>query len=619
MKKYLLSSAMIFLSSNAFGQNGQDLNKNNEDIIVLGTRLGNIDKNNLTSPAIIITETEIINRGQQYVSDLLRTIPGVAVNSSGPQGSLTQVRVRGSEANHVLVLIDGIEMNNPTTGEFDFAGLRSSDVIRIEILKGEQSALYGSDAIGGVISIITRANSASQSVQGSVSVGSHESYQGNIHAIIPVGSASLSLNGTAFKSQGYDISGLGGEKDGSKGSNINLGLNNVNFAGISLSAKFGFSDITTDIDEDTDFNGRLDNTNGETNVKSDTARIDAKFDLAGFSNAITSHMVATDTNTQAGFSSLSKGARHGINWVTKKVIGSNTISFLTEAEHESYSILPNFTEADAEPEIWSYALAGDYVHSSGPMTITASGRHDINDYFKNVTTWRVGAGYKLDEINGRIRASIGSGVKNPSLIELFGFYPTSGFSGNEDLKPENSLGFNIGYEHKIANLQLSIDYFRSELKNEISTIFAPDFTSTVINLGSKSIRQGVEFDAQWDISEKLKVKSSATFQKSKQNDLEEIRRPKFTASTSITYIPNDDILISTSLDHNGSQLDTDFSTFQNVRLDAFTLVGVNASYRVNDNFKFTLRGDNLLNEDYQEVVGYFSQGRKLYAGFQTSF
>ena len=253
------------------------------------------------------------------------------------------------------------------------------------------------------------------------------------------------------------------------------------------------------------------------------------------------------------------------------------------------------------------------------MTITASGRHDINDFFKNVTTWRVGAGYKLDEINGRFRASIGSGVKNPSLIELFGFYPTSGFSGNEDLKPENSLGFNIGYEHKIANLQLSIDYFRSELKNEISTIFAPDFTSTVINLGSKSIRQGVEFDAQWDISEKLKVKSSATFQKSKQNDLEEIRRPKFTASTSITYIPNDDILISTSLDHNGSQLDTDFSTFQNVKLDAFTLVGVNASYRVNDNFKFTLRGDNLLNEDYQEVVGYFSQGRKLYAGFQTSF
>ena len=204
---------MIFLSSNAFGQNGQDLNKNNEDIIVLGTRLGNIDKNNLTSPAIIITETEIINRGQQYVSDLLRTIPGVAVNSSGPQGSLTQVRVRGSEANHVLVLIDGVEMNNPTTGEFDFAGLRSSDVIRIEILKGEQSALYGSDAIGGVISINTRANSVAKSVQGSVSVGNEESYQGNLHAIIPVGSASLSLNGTAFKSQGYDISGLNGEKD----------------------------------------------------------------------------------------------------------------------------------------------------------------------------------------------------------------------------------------------------------------------------------------------------------------------------------------------------------------------------------------------------------------------
>lgn len=325
MKKYLLSSVMIFLSNNAYGQIEQDLNKNNEDIIVLGTRLGSIDKNKLTSPAIVITETEIINRGQQYISDLLRTIPGVAVNSSGPQGSLTQVRVRGSEANHVLVLIDGVEMNNPTTGEFDFAGLRSSDVTRIEILKGEQSALYGSDAIGGVINITTRTNSVTKSTQGTFSAGNEKSYEGNIHTIIPIGKASLSLNGTAFKSQGYDISGLNGEKDGSKGKNINLGLNNVNFTGISLSAKFGFSDITTDIDEDADFNGRLNNTTGKTNVKSDTARIDAKFDLAGFSNAITSHMVATDTDTQAGFSSLSKGARHGINWVAKKF--SETIQY----------------------------------------------------------------------------------------------------------------------------------------------------------------------------------------------------------------------------------------------------------------------------------------------------
>jgi len=619
MKKYLLSCVMIFLSNNAYGQIEQDLNKNNEDIIVLGTRLGSIDKNKLTSPAIVITETEIINRGQQYISDLLRTIPGVAVNSSGPQGSLTQVRVRGSEANHVLVLIDGVEMNNPTTGEFDFAGLRSSDVTRIEILKGEQSALYGSDAIGGVINITTRTNSVTKSTQGTFSAGNEKSYEGNIHTIIPIGKASLSLNGTAFKSQGYDISGLNGEKDGSKGKNINLGLNNVNFTGISLSAKFGFSDITTDIDEDADFNGRLNNTTGKTNVKSDTARIDAKFDLAGFSNAITSHMVATDTDTQAEFSSLSKGARHGINWVAKKVLGNNTISFLTEAEHESYSILPNFTEPDAEPEIWSYALAGDYVHSSGPITITASGRHDINDYFKNVTTWRVGAGYKPEELNGRLRASIGSGVKNPSLIELFGFYPTSGFSGNKSLKPENSLGFNIGYEHKIANLQLSVDYFRSELKNEITTVYAADFTSTVINLGSKSTRQGVETEVRWDISEKIKMRSSATYQTSKQNEIEEIRRPKFIASASITYIPSDDILISASLDHNGSQLDTGFSSFQNVKLDAFTLIGLYGSYKVNDNLRFYLRGENLLDEQYQEVIGYSSQGRKLYAGFQTSF
>ena len=132
------------------------------------------------------------------IRDRLRTLPGIAVNSSGPAGGLTQIRVRGAEANHVLVLIDGVEVANPSSGEFDFSGLRAEDVVRIETLRGEQSALYGSDAIGGVINIITRAGSTKEGWRGSVEAGSRETIEGQISAVIPLGGAALSINGLSL-------------------------------------------------------------------------------------------------------------------------------------------------------------------------------------------------------------------------------------------------------------------------------------------------------------------------------------------------------------------------------------------------------------------------------------
>jgi len=620
MKRFLLSAAIAaIIAPNAFGQAADIPIDADEDIISIGQRIGVSQAANLTSPVSVITETEIAARGQQYISDLLRSLPGIAVNSSGPAGGLTQIRVRGSEANHVLVLIDGVEVANPSSGEFDFSGLRAEDVVRIETLRGEQSALYGSDAIGGVINIITRAGSTQEGWRASVEAGSRETLEGQVSAVIPLGGAALSLNGNVFTTDGYDISGLDGERDGSKSRNLNIGLNKFELGGLTLSGKFGTSRLDAQFDEDSTFDGRLNDSNSETTVRTETARIDAHFDIAGFSNLITSHMVDTDTDTRAGFSTRSKGARHGINWAAKKEFGDSSFTALAEAEHEAYSITPNFTEADAEPDNWTYALAGDYRYNAGPISLTASARHDINDLFEDATTWRVGGSFAFENFGGRIRGSIGTGVKNPSLIELFGFFPASRFTGNRDLQPEQSLGFSLGYEQELGSLNLSVDYFRSELKDEITTVFNPDFTSTVINLDTDSTRQGVELEARWDISERLSARGAATFLSSEQNDIEEIRRPDFIASASVTYRPVDVLALTATLDHNGSQLDTDFGTFQNVTLDAFTLLGLNAAYDVNDTVTLSLRGDNLLDEDYQEVFGYASPGRAIYGGVKARF
>ena len=193
-----------------------EIYEENDEIIVIGNHLGFSETDQITAPVSILSENEIRARNQAVVGDLLRTIPGLSVSQSGGGGALTQIRLRGSEANHIRVIIDGVEVANPSDGAFDFGGLRNEDIVKIEILRGEQSALYGSDAIGGVINIITRAGSTSESWRASLEVGSRDTLEGQISAVIPIADAALSINGNGFTTDGFDVAGLSGERDGAE-------------------------------------------------------------------------------------------------------------------------------------------------------------------------------------------------------------------------------------------------------------------------------------------------------------------------------------------------------------------------------------------------------------------
>lgn len=639
MKRYLLGAALIAIAGPAFAQtyqvtpdcrttsiHAEDEGKwlkyercnQSAEVIAIGQRIGDTRLNELISPASILTETDIRGRNQAVIAELLRTVPGLSVSQNGGAGSLTQIRLRGSEANHIVVIIDGVEVANPADGAFDFGGLRTEDIVKIEVLRGEQSALYGSDAVGGVINIITRAGNTSETWRASVEAGSRDTVEGQISAVIPLGDAALSVNGNVFTTDGFDISGLDGEADSSQSRSLNIGLNKVELGPITFSGQFGTTRRETAFDSDSDFDGRLNDTSDETEVNTETARIDARFALAGFDHKITAHMVETDTDTVGGFSSRSIGSRHVANWAAKRDFNEvHSITALAEAEHEQYEIRPNFTEPDAQPENWTYSLAGDYRYSQNGITLTASARHDFNDLFQDATTWRLGAGYGFSW-DGRLRGSVGTGVKNPTLIELFGFFPSSRFTGNENLQPERSLGVSIGYEQSIGDLNFSVDFFRSELENEITTVFNPDFTSTVINLDTESAREGIELAADWS-NDNFRLSGSASFLDSDQDGVEEIRRPDFLASATASWTPTEALSLTLNLDHNGEQLDTDFATFQNVELDSFTLIGANARYTLSDYVALTLRGTNLLDENYQELVGYASAGRGVFAGVELDF
>lgn len=631
MKRLLLGVALSAFATNSFAQVQADYDYtaeqtrqdeaesptefNSNEVIVTADRIGYSTRDEVTAPVTVLTEAEIRDRNQAFVTDLLRTVPSLAVSQSGGGGSLTNLRLRGSEANHTLIIIDGVEVNNPTDGAFDFGGLRSEDIVKIEVLRGEQSALYGSDAVGGVINIITRAGERDEGFRASVEAGSRNTFEGQFSGVVPLGGASLSLNGNAFTSDGYDVSGLDGEKDGSNSRRLSVGLNRVKLAGITFSANGTVDLRRTDFDEDTDFDGFLDNVESETDVKTTTGRVDARFNLAGFDNLIQASKVEIETDTKAGFASLSTGIRQNASWAAKRSFADrHDITLLGEVEREEYE----FGGDPDVPDIDNYALVADYRYHGDALTVTGSVRQDINDVFADATTWRVGAGYKFNW-NGRLRGSVGTGVKNPTLVELFGFYPASNFTGNPDLKPETSLGYSIGYEQNLGDLTLSADYFHSDLEDEITTIFNPDFTTSLANLATDSTREGVELEARWDLGRALHLSGSASFLDSDQDGVEEIRRPDFLASATATWDATDDLSFTVNADHTGSQLDTNFGTFATVELDSYTLVGANIRYQLTDVLGVYVRGTNLFEEDYQDVFGYASPGRGVFAGLTADF
>lgn len=623
MKRVIFGTALaLVISSPAWTQVQADFDNKtafqSDEITASATRIGVLEQDDLTVPTSILTEADIAARGQQYVSDLLRSLPGIAVSQSGSGGGLTQIRVRGAEANQVLILIDGVEVANPSTGEFDLSGLRAQDIVKIEVLRGEQSALYGSDAVGGVISIVTRAGETTEQWHANVEAGSRGTAQGQISAVIPIKGAALSVNGNLFTTEGYDVSGLGGEKDGSKSQSINIGLNAVNLGPIRLDGKYEFSELNTAFDSDSPFDGRLDNTDDETERTRRSARVDARFKTGPVDHKISGGFNETDTDTVGGFSSRSIGERSNVSWIAGIDTNVHALSVLGEMERETYRIEPNTTEPGAEPENDMAAVAVDYRFTKNDVVLSASARHDVNDLFQDATTWRLGAGYGF-AWNGRVRASVGTGVKNPSLIELFGFFPGSNFTGNPDLKPETSVGVSAGYEQNIGNFSGSVDLFYSELEDEIITQFLPPtFAQTVANLTTTSTRQGIELEARYTRGD-VTLNGAATFLQSEQNGISEIRRPDVTASASVAWEATDALQLSAQVDHTGSQLDTDFATFSDISLDAFTLVGARAQFALSDRVSVSLRGENLLNADYQEIVGFASPGRGVYAGLALDF
>lgn len=595
------------------------------------------------SSVSVVTEEELERRQTRFVSDVLRDVPGISVSRSGPGGTLTQVRIRGAEANHTLVLIDGVEVNNPAAdGGYDFANLLAGDVQRIEVLRGPQSAIWGSDALGGVVNITTKRARPGLRLGGYLEGGSFNTTSGNAYLSGAGERFNLAVSGTFYNMGGINISRFGSEDDdyNNKTLNVTGGVRPLDNLDIAVSAR---KTRARDQFDPQDFSVGSPTQgfviDGNERLKTDQTQGRGQVTLTLFEglmeNILAASYARTDTDnfSDAALTNSSEGTRKKINYQANLFLSTpqfpaveHTLTFYGEREIEDFrSVLEPPSESESQKRsATNDGLAAEYrVNLGEQVFLSGSIRHDDNELFKNSTTYRATGAYLHPDWGTRVHGSVGTGVKNPTFTELFGFFP-SFFVGNPDLKPEESLGWDLGVEQSLWGGMIALDatYFNTDLNDEIVTVFDTNtFLSTAVNQTGKSKRQGVELSARASITRDFDLVGAYTYTDSEDPDgSEEVRRPKHVGSLVLNWSPlGGRANVNLSGQYNGSMKDTVFIASEpsgRASLSSYLLVNLAASYQVTDSMQVYGRLDNLLDENYEDVFSFRAPGRAAYVGLR---
>ena len=614
-----------------------------EEVLVLANHLPSNVKT-VGSSVSAINVGDFARQANFDVSQLLRTIPNMSVNRAGPLGALTQVRIRGAEANHTLVLIDGVEVNDVGNGsEFNFAHLAGADISRIEVLRGPQSARFGADTIGGVIGIFTnQAKEPGVKTHVSLESGSFQTHYGSAGVSVAQSQGENlwagQLNVSRIISDGYSASALGNEKDGFEDSSVRGSLS-YQWGDASLfKVTLNQSEIDAQGDEqDFDFpstatQGLVIDADQSNASKQRFANILLQTEYFGWQQQLS---ISENSNRSRFFDTGTlisglNGERTKVDLQNSKIVqaGDLTHSWLIGVQHEGRefeNIYPTIGGANYAAKDRQLGLVGEYVLQTPNRSVALSVRNDNNQRFDNATTVRVTLSQNLPQ-NLRLHSSWGQGIANPTFFELFGFTPNS-FTGNPNLQPEESTSWDFGLSGSLLDDQISFDltYFSADLTDEIETVFdMTKFTSSPVNQTGSSQRHGWEMSLDTAIGEQLSLSAHWNFLHSREPDARvEVRRPEKSGSISLHYASSNDLSrVSLQVLHNGKNQDSEFifSTAEDrVTLSSYTLVNLTASYQLKPNVTLYLRGENLLDDDYQQVFGYQAPGVGVYAGLKARF
>ncbi len=612
--------------------------------VLVSARLQPITIGEIGSSVTVISREEIEQKQVKYLSELLRDVPGFSVSQTGGAGSQTQVRVRGAEANQLLVLMDGVRANDPAaSGEFQYQFALTSNIERIEIIRGPQSATWGSDAVAGVINIIRKKDVEDRYLSGNIEAGSFDTFNASVDGGYSGKVFQITGGLSYLDTDGTNISRTGNEKDGADNTTGNIAIEfdasdafSVRFSGQWIDASSDYDDIdffVTGLPEDAD---RVTETNQ--NFLNGEIRYDPKHNPWTGSFSV-NRMDSDNDNFSDGLWTGSTAAttldyrlRAGVALDESQ---THRLGFALEHENVDFSQRGKASIYGDPNQDQSYdinAYAAEYIGK--PVTgfsWTASIRLDDYSDFDNATTWQLAGSYQLTPTL-RLRASGGTGSKAPTFTERYGFFEDF-FIGNPNLKPESSQGWEIGFDTRWASdrYQLQLAYFDQDLQDEIDGfVFDPESSFfTAQNKDSDSSRKGIEAVFDIRLSKAFTLVTTYTYTDAREENflgqkVPEVRRPKHMASlTSNYYFAENRGNLNLNLNYVGSQQDDFFPPpnyfAERVDIDSYIVVDLAGSWKLTKTLDLTGRITNLFDKEYEEVLGFVRPGRAIYAGLRGRF
>ena len=615
-----------------------------DEVVVVANRAA-APLSTIGNSVTVLDAQDIAESQATIASDLLAQTPGITVARTGGVGEPTSVFIRGAEGDQTVVVIDGVKMTDPSLpeGGFDFEDLLIGDISRIEILRGAQSTLYGSDAIGGVINIVTA--DPTQKSEGSVSLegGSHGTGDGTAN----IGGTSDSLMWRAAGSY-YGTSGipcfdqyLGGRRDcasqiGTAAGQMRYDLTpdvQLDLRGYLVSARTDFDGYDTPtgaLGDDSEY-GKTQQGIGYAGLtwwspdRSLTNRLSVQYTGSETRNYDPNAPMNYGDPTTETFYGFGRNIREEYQG-TWKLDDTAQVVFGAQNEHSTINTVSPFSPfLGTGVIIDSGYVQGQYEILKG-LTLTAGGRYDHHDVYGGHATGQFAAAWVLPDRNTVLRASFGQGFKAPALYQLYSNY------GNRALQPENANSWDAGVEHHALQNRLaaSVTYFQRTSHDLIdffdcttpSPLCATEPFGYYANI-ARSFAHGVELDSSLKATERLTITANYTW-----TDTEDVspgsatygnelpRRPADSGNAALSYVWPFRLSTDLALRYSGPSFD---DAANQIRLGGYVLLDFRTSLPINDHLQIYARVENLTDRHYEVAYQYGTLGRSAYIGARANF
>ncbi|MBK9098159.1 MAG: TonB-dependent receptor [bacterium] len=644
--KFFFLFAVFILSASPFAQNNIVQKTDSSgyykltDVVISATRTASSTLE-LANSISTIDSSEIVNKNSFNAFDVLRNEYGMSFSQQGTKASVSNVYMRGANSSHTLVLIDGVEVNltDDPSNFYNFFSLPTENISRIEVLRGPQSTLYGSNALAGVINIISAVGTTKPVSSISVEGGSYNTFKGTLSSLGKVDDFSYTVGLSRIKSDGFSAASEkygNTEKDSYQLDNISSIL------GYDFSDKFKtdivirYNKSKSDLDQSLGSPEFWDDPTYVFNQQEFIIRAQGrlglyddmwnqKFGISYFSNV---RDYSFDSSAASAYQSWSNydGRRYKADW-------QNDISFfrnnlitaglefeVEDMESEYYLISslnpPDFASIIPKTNVNTFSFyLQDQIKVSESFFGTLGIRLDQNNQFGSAFTYRIAPAYIFWQTGTKLKATVGTGFKAPTL-----FYLYDPLYGNTELEPEKSFGWDAGVEQFFWSEGFSIgaNYFF----NKFDDMFGFDpITFKSINI-NKAQTNGVEIFTKAILTSEIEIKANYTYTNAIDKSENTVdfnkklyRRPEHKAGLFLSYLFSEDLNANVELIYVSKREEPDFVNYPSrIIVPDYLLVNFAAHYDILPFIRLQGRIENLLDKEYEEIYGFGTAGFSVYGG-----